>query len=56
MISLVDAFKEAIEDAGIEPKDIDMAFGGTAMPETHIGPAGTPLAENSQADLCPVQP
>jgi acetyl-CoA C-acetyltransferase len=50
---LVDAFKEAIADAGIQPKDIDMAFGGTAMPETHLGPAGTALAENLRLDYVP---
>lgn len=50
---LVDAFKEAIEDAGIEPKDIQAAFGGTAMPETHIGPGGTPIAEYLRLDYVP---
>jgi len=40
----VDAFKEH-RGAGIEPKDIDMAFGGTAMPETHWGRPHA-LAEN----------
>jgi acetyl-CoA C-acetyltransferase len=30
-----------------------MAFGGTAMPETHLGPAGTALAENLRLDYVP---
>jgi len=50
---LVEAFKEAIEDAGIKPNDIQAAFGGTAMPETHIGPSGTPLAETLRLPFIP---
>jgi acetyl-CoA C-acetyltransferase len=50
---LVEAFKEAIQDAGIEPNQIQAAFGGTAMPEAHLGPAGTPMAENLRLNFVP---
>jgi acetyl-CoA C-acetyltransferase len=40
---IVEAFKEAIEDAGIEKKDIDAAWWGTCFDEVYSGKAATPL-------------
>ncbi|MDD2999770.1 MAG: acetyl-CoA acetyltransferase, partial [Candidatus Riflebacteria bacterium] len=34
---MVDAFQEALEDAGIEKKDIDAAWFGTCFDEVNVG-------------------
>ena len=39
---IVDAYREAIEDAGIETKDIDGAWFGSAFDEVNVGKAGFP--------------
>ena len=41
---IVEAASEAIEDAGIEKKDIGAAWTGTCYEETNVGKSGIPLA------------
>ena len=41
---MVEAFEEAIADAGIEKNRIDAAWLATAIEEQHVGKSGTPLA------------
>jgi acetyl-CoA C-acetyltransferase len=41
---MVEAFTEAIEDAGIEKKDIDAAWSGTCYEEVSLGKSAIPLA------------
>jgi acetyl-CoA C-acetyltransferase len=40
---IVEAFMECIEDAGIEKKDIEAAWLGSASPEVGVGPSALPL-------------
>jgi len=51
---VVDAYKEAIEDAGIETKDIDAAWFGSAFDEINVGKGGTPLAKMLKLPNIPV--
>ncbi|MFC2060419.1 acetyl-CoA acetyltransferase [Chloroflexota bacterium] len=51
---MVEAFTEAIEDAGIEPKDIQAAWSGTQFTEVNIGVSGVPLAETLKLPFIPV--
>lgn len=41
---MVEAFEEAIADAGIEKNQIEAAWLATAIEEQHVGKSGTPLA------------
>ncbi|GAF97064.1 unnamed protein product, partial [marine sediment metagenome] len=41
---MVEAFTEAIEDAGIEKKDIGAAWSGTCYEEVSVGKSAIPLA------------
>ncbi|MCB1544247.1 MAG: acetyl-CoA acetyltransferase [Rhodoblastus sp.] len=41
---MVEAFEEALKDAGIEKNQIDAAWFSTAIEEQHVGKSGTPLA------------
>ena len=41
---MVDAFKEAIEDAGIEKKDIGAAWFGSCFDEVNVGKSAEPLS------------
>ena len=41
---IIEAFKEAIEDAGIEKKDIDAVWSGTCYEETSVGKSAIPIA------------
>jgi acetyl-CoA C-acetyltransferase len=41
---MVEAFKEALADAGIERKQIEAAWLGTAIEEQHVGKSAVPLA------------
>ena len=41
---MVDAFKEAIEDAGIEKKDIGAAWFGSCYDEVNVGKSAEPLS------------
>ena len=51
---MVDAFSEAIEDAGIEKKDIDAAWLGSCFDEINIGKAATPLSLTLKLPFIPV--
>lgn len=41
---MVEAFEEALKDAGIEKNQIEAAWFSTAIEEQHVGKSGTPLA------------
>lgn len=41
---MVEAYEEALADAGIEPTQIDAAWLGAAFDEQNIGPSGIPLS------------
>ena len=51
---MVEAFTEAIEDAGIEPKDIQAAWLGTQFTEVNQGVSGLPMAEALKLPFIPV--
>lgn len=51
---IVEAYKEAIEDAGIETKDIDAAWFGSAFDEVNVGKGGIPLARTLKLPNIPV--
>jgi len=51
---MVEAFKECIEDAGIEPKDIQAAWSGTQFTEVNQGASGLPLSETLKLPYIPV--
>jgi acetyl-CoA C-acetyltransferase len=41
---MVEAYLEALQDAGVETSQIQAAWFSTAMPEQHVGNGGTPLS------------
>ena len=41
---MVEAFEEALKDAGIEKNQIEAAWFSTAIEEQHVGKSGTPLS------------
>lgn len=51
---MVEAFEEAIADAGIERKQIEAAWFGTAIEEQHVGKSGVPLAMTLRLPYIPV--
>ncbi|MEE8471328.1 MAG: acetyl-CoA acetyltransferase [Dehalococcoidia bacterium] len=52
---MVDAFKEALEDAGIEKKDIQAAWqGGPEFTEVNVGHSALPLAQTLKLPFIPV--
>jgi len=51
---MVDAFKEAIEDAGIEKKEIQAAWFGSCLDEVNVGKAATPLSLALKLPFLPV--
>ncbi len=51
---MVDAFEEALKDAGIERKQIEAAWFGTAIEEQHVGKSGVPLAMTLRLPYIPV--
>lgn len=51
---MVEAYLEAIADAGIETKQIDAAWLGTAIAEQHVGLSGVPLALALRLPYIPV--
>jgi acetyl-CoA C-acetyltransferase len=51
---MVEAFEEAITDAGIETKQIEAAWLATAIEEQHVGKSGVPLAMALRLPLIPV--
>ncbi|MDY6835271.1 MAG: acetyl-CoA acetyltransferase [Chloroflexota bacterium] len=51
---MVDAFKETLEDAGIEKKDIQAAWLGSCFDEVNVGKAGASLALALKLPFLPV--
>jgi len=51
---MVEAFEEALGDAGIERKQIEAAWFGTAIEEQHVGKSGVPLAMTLRLPYIPV--
>jgi acetyl-CoA C-acetyltransferase len=51
---MVDAFEEAIKDAGIEKKDIQAAWQGNQFTEVNIGHSALPLATTLKLTFIPV--
>jgi acetyl-CoA C-acetyltransferase len=51
---IVDAFKEALEDAGIEKKDIQAAWQGNQLIEVNIGHSALPLSTTLKLPFIPV--
>lgn len=51
---IIEAYKEAAEDAGIEIKDIDAAWLGSSMQEVNVGRGGVPLARALKLPNIPV--
>lgn len=51
---MVEAFEEAIADAGIERNQIEAAWFGTAIEEQHVGKSGVPLAMTLRLPYIPV--
>jgi acetyl-CoA C-acetyltransferase len=51
---MVEAFEEAIADAGIEKNQIEAAWLATAIEEQHVGKSGVPLALALRLPLIPV--
>ena len=51
---MVEAFQEAMTDAGIERNQIEAAWFGTAIEEQHVGKSGVPLAMTLRLPYIPV--
>lgn len=51
---MVEAYEEAIADAGIETSQIDAAWLGVAFDAVNVGPSGIPLATALRLDNCGV--
>jgi acetyl-CoA C-acetyltransferase len=51
---IVEAFMEAMQDAGIEKNQIQAAWFSTAIEEQHVGKSGTPLAVALRLPYIPV--
>jgi acetyl-CoA C-acetyltransferase len=51
---IVEAFQEAIEDAGIEKKDIDAAWFGSCMTGNNVGKTSMPLSMTLKLPYIPV--
>jgi len=51
---IVEAYKEAMEDAGIEKKDLQAAWFGSCMDEVNVGKSATPLSIALKLPYLPV--
>jgi len=51
---MVEAFQEALEDAGIEPKDIQAAWQANQFTEVNVGHSGLPLSVTLKLPFIPV--
>jgi acetyl-CoA C-acetyltransferase len=51
---MLEAFKESLDDAGIEKDRIEAAWLATAIEEQHVGKSGIPLAMALRLDYIPV--
>src|SRR6266566_1395282 len=51
---MVEAYEEALEDAGVETSQIEAAWLATAIEEQHVGKSGVPLAVALRLPYIPV--
>src|SRR5258708_8545745 len=51
---MVEAYLEALKDAGVETSQIQAAWFGTAIEEQHVGKGGTPLSVALRLNNIPV--
>ena len=51
---MVEAYKEAIADAGIDPSQLDAAWFSTAIDEVHVGKSGMPMSITLRLPNIPV--
>ncbi|MBW1681731.1 MAG: acetyl-CoA acetyltransferase [Deltaproteobacteria bacterium] len=51
---MVEAFTECIDDAGIDPKEIEAAWLGTCIDEINVGKAAVPLSTTLRLPFIPV--
>jgi acetyl-CoA C-acetyltransferase len=51
---IIDAYKEAMEDAGIEKKDIGAAWFGSCVDDVNVGKGGFPLTKALKLPFIPV--
>jgi len=51
---IIEAFREALADAGIEKKEIQAAWFGTHIDEVNVGKSGVPLATTLKLPFIPV--
>jgi acetyl-CoA C-acetyltransferase len=51
---MIEAYQEAMEDAGIEKKDINAAWLSTCFDEVNVGKSGQPLAKTLKLPFIPV--
>ncbi|WP_204316901.1 hypothetical protein, partial [Klebsiella aerogenes] len=51
---MVEAYEEALGDAGIETKQIEAAWFATGIEEQHVGKSGVPLAVALRLGYIPV--
>ena len=51
---IIEAFQEALADAGIEKKEIQAAWFGTHIDEVNVGKSGVPLAMTLKLPFIPV--
>jgi acetyl-CoA C-acetyltransferase len=49
---MVEAYLEAMQDAGVETSQIQAAWFSTAMDEQHVGKGGTPLSVALRLPKC----
>jgi acetyl-CoA C-acetyltransferase len=51
---LVEAFVEALEDSGVDPKDLQAAWIGTQYPQIHVGESAVPTSVALKLPFIPV--
>ena len=51
---MVEAFEEAIADAGIDPNQLNAAWFSTAIDEVHVGKSGIPMSTTLRLPNIPV--
>ena len=51
---MVEAFNEALEDAGIEKSQIEAGWFGSAFDKVHVGPSALPMATTLRLSNIPI--
>ena len=51
---MLEAYKEAIADAGIDPNQLNAAWFSTAIDEVHVGKSGIPMSTTLRLPNIPV--